>query len=236
MCKRLIFILLIMNLTFFFGKKLVAQNMNGGGAGYFMLGGNIIKLENLNSELEKNGYSKLEENFFSLGGGGYGIIGKVIIGGEGHGLIGKEVTSGSYKTLISAGYGFFNLGYIAYSNTNLNIYPLFGIGGGGISLRILEEGSLSFDEVLANPKRGVELSKGSLLLNLAIGGDYLLGLKENEEAKGGFILGVRLGYTIAPINGNWEMKGIEISGGPDLGVTGPYIRIQFGGGGFGFKR
>lgn len=205
-----------------------------GGMGYFMFGGSIIDINSLNSRLENKGYSKLSNNFISFGGGGHGIINKVIIGGEGHGLIGKETTSGNYKTSLNCGYGFFNLGYIIYSTRNFNIYPLLGLGGGGMSLKIVERGTPSFDEVLDNPKRSTELSTGGLLIHLSVGTDYLLkkvcGCGEGE---GGLVFGLRVGYILAPFKGDWEMDGLDISEGPEIGITGPYIRLMIGFGGFG---
>jgi len=158
----------------------------------------------------------------------------VIIGGEGHGLIGGEATSDSYKTSIGAGYEFFDFGYIVYSAKGLSVYPLLGLWGGGMSLKIVERGTApSFDDVLDNPKRSAELSTGGFLLNLALGTDYLLKLGGDEKGEGGLVSGICIGYTFAPIKGSWEMDGIEISGGPEIGITGPYIRLMIGGGGSG---
>lgn len=215
------------------GQEIRADAKEGGGRGYFMFGSSIIDIKALNSRLENKGYSKLSDNFISFGGGGHGIINRVIIGGEGHGLIGKETTSGSYKTSLSAGYGFFNLGYLVYSKGDLHVYPLLGLGGGGMSLKIVERGAPSFDEVLDDPKRSAELSTGGFLLNVALGTDYLLKLWGDEKGEGGLVFGLRIGYTFAPIKGDWEMDGIDISGGPKVGITGPYIRLMIGGGGIG---
>jgi len=214
-------------------QETTVRDKEGGGRGYFMFGGNIIDIKRLNSKLESKGYSKLSDNFISFGGGGHGIIRKVIIGGEGHGFTGRETTSGNYKTSIGAGYGFFNVGYLIYKTGAINIYPILGLGGGGIGVKIIEKGTPSFDEVLDNPKRSAELSTGGFLLNLALGTDCLLKLGGDEKGGGGLVFGLRIGYTFAPIKGDWEMDGIDISGGPDIGITGPYIHLMIGGGGFG---
>ena len=73
-------------------------------------------------------------------------------------------------------------------------------------------------------------------LNLAVGADYILKLGEDDEDEdgddeGGLMIGVRAGYTVAPIKGDWDLGGYEISGGPDNPITGPYIRFMVGGGG-----
>jgi hypothetical protein len=230
--KTIYSLTIVIVMSLFFTDVSQGQGIKGG-MGYFMFGGSTIDIEALNSRLEDKGYSKISPSFISLGGGGHGIIGRWIMGGEGCGLIGREVTSKGYKTSIEAGYGFFSLGYIVYSKEALRVYPLLGLGGGRMSLNIVEKGtSPSFDEVLDNPKRGIELSTGGFLLNLALGTDYLLGLTRDEEGEGGLIFGLRGGYIFAPLKDEWEMDGVDISG-PDVGITGSYIRLMIGGGGFG---
>jgi len=93
--------------------------------------------------------------------------------------------------------------------------------------------SLSFDEILQIPARSSVMSKGGLVLNLALGAEYLLKFVEDESGRGGMLLGVRAGYTVSPFKGKLGMDEIEISGAPKMGITGPYIRIMIGGGAIG---
>ena len=215
-------------------QGLVQHAREGGGMGYFMFGWSTLDIEALNSRLESKGYSSMSDNFFSFGGGGHGIIkNRVIIGGEGHGLLVEEVTSGNYKNSVNVGYGFFNVGYIVYTKKQLRLYPLLGLGGGGMNLKIREKPvSLSFDDILNDPERSVELSTGGFLLSFAVGMDYLLILGKDEEEKGGLVFGLRAGYILSPFKSGWKMDEIEISGAPDMDITGPFIRLMFGGGGF----
>jgi len=204
--------------------------------GYFMFGGSTIDIDALNSRLENKGYSGLSDDFVSFGGGGHVIMDRVILGVEGHWLGGEEeestIASGHFKTSLSGAYGFFNLGYLIYSKNDLNVYPLLGLGGGGMWLKI---GPYSFDDILENPRRGAELSTGGFLFNLALGTDYLMKLWKDEKGEGGLVFGLRLGYTLAPIENGWEMDGISLSGDPQIAITGPYIRFMIGGGGIGKK-
>lgn len=202
-----------------------------GGRGYFMCGGSIVDIDALNSRLESKGYSTFSGNFFSFGGGGHAVINRLIIGGEGHALIGRGETSGNYENSLSAGYGCFDLGYILYSTGYLNVYPLLGLGGGGMSLNIMEKGAPSFDEILDDPRRSTEISTGGFLLNVALGTDYLLKLGGDGKEEGGLVFGLRVGYTFTPIKSEWEMDATDISGGPEIGITGPYIHLMIGGGG-----
>ena len=219
--------------NFSLSQETVSLKKESGGMGYSMFGNTTIDIKSLNNRLASKGYPTMSDNFFSVGGGGHGILtNKVIIGGEGQGLFGEEGTKGNFKTSFYGGYGMFNLGYLLYSVKEFRFYPLFGLGFGGFNLKIAENiGSISFDAVLEDPKRKVDLSKGGFLLNFAVGIDYLLKLGEDETGKAGFVIGFRAGYLLSPFVGDWYIDDILVSDAPDLSITGPYIRFMFGGGG-----
>jgi hypothetical protein len=236
--KMIAILTIVVGVGFSFTNVSQGQEIEYEDVQYGMVGGSIIDIKDLNSRLEKKGYPKISDNFISLGGGGHVVINnKVIIGGEGYSLIEKEAISGSYKTQLNVDYGFLNLGYIIYSTKKLKVYPLLGLGAGEMSLKIVEKGtsSSSFDDILNNPKRGVDITTGGLLLNLAIGTDYLLNFGGDNKEKWRLVFGLRLGYTFVPVKGDWKMDEVGISGGPDIGITGPYIHLVIGGGGFGKK-
>jgi hypothetical protein len=202
--------------------------------GYFMVGGNILDIDALNSILENEGYSTLSNNFLSIGGGCLHQKNRWIIGCEGHFLFGEEnksdITSGNFETSISAAYGFFDFGYILFNKHFFQVYPLIGLGGGVMSLKIKERlTDPSFAEVLADPKRNSKLESAAFLINMAIGTEYLMKLREDETGIGGLVLGIRVGYTFAPFRSNWKLERTDVSNGPDLRMTGPYVRLILGG-------
>ncbi|MCX7880372.1 MAG: hypothetical protein N2517_06900 [Ignavibacteria bacterium] len=214
------------------------KNGDGGGAGFFAIGANFINLDNLNNRLSAEGFSKFSSRFISLGGGGQAYIGNLIIGGEGHGLLQENTENPNYSTNVSIGYGFFNLGYTLVSTNSVKLYPLLGIGGGGMSLEIQDMNPKSnFEELIKNPRTGTELSMGAFMLNFALGFDYLLKLdKANEKSGvGSFIIGIRLGYTLSAIKSNWVVYEKKISNFPKTSLDGFSIRLHIGAGGFASK-
>lgn len=233
--RKLRFIFLLLALLCYLPEASEAKNLSKkkehGCRGFFIPGVRMMELKSLSSVLEDKGYGKISESFFSLGGGGFGVIGKVIVGGEGHGIIGKNVYSESFKTSIKGGYGLFDLGYMIYSKNFLNIYPILGIGGGSINLKIVEKGEAAFEEIMEDPKRGVNLSTSGFLLNISLTIDRLLKMKERERCGGGLTYGIRIGYLLAPFRNDWRMDKIKIHSGPKISFRGPYIALLFGGGG-----
>jgi hypothetical protein len=210
----------------------------GEGRGYFMIGGNQLDMDDLNRRLMANGFTRFSDDYISLGGGGHAIVNeRIIIGGEGHALLGRTksstVVNVDYGSKLSAGYGFFDLGYVVLRSGGFDAYPLLGIGGGGISMNFVESEVGSFDDVLQNPSRGSKLSTWDLLVSVGFGMDHLYVLGGNEQGEGGLVLGLRAGYIFSPFEGDWKFEGETLPGGPDFGITGPYIRLMIGGGGWG---
>jgi len=234
--KVFLFFLVLQILAFSITKHAEAKEIKlktgeHGCRGFFMFGERIVDLGNLSSTLERKGYGKVSDKFISLGGGGYGIIGKLIVGGEGHGMIERSVYNGDFKTSIWGGYGLFDIGYQIYSKNYMNIYPMIGIGGGAINLRIVERTKPSFDEIIENPKRGSELSTDGFLLNFSFTIDNLMKIKEGRKCGGGLAYGIRIGYLLAPFKNDWKIYGTKVNNGPRAGFQGPYVVILIGGGG-----
>jgi len=228
----------LLTLLVIFSSVIFAQEKakkSGGGRGYCIMGTSIINIDDLNTKLKSAGYPEFSNNFFAIGGGGHGIINKVIIGGQGGSwLAGNEaVTLGgdTYNTSFIGGYGFFDIGYLAISKKGFNVYPMLGLGGGGFTLKIAQDNKPTFDELLSDPKRSVELICGGFLVNLSLGVDYTIKFAEDETGAGGLILGFQAGYMLAPFTHDWKMDSSDVSGGPEVGFNGPYVKFMFGGGG-----
>jgi hypothetical protein len=200
-----------------------------GGSGFFMVGIQNMDLDELNFALTSNGYPDFHDNFFSLGGGGYGVRNRLVIGGEGHALLqsGETTFDGGFRTSIAGGFGMFNLGYQVVRTGNLAIYPLIGIGGGGITLSISERVTVDFDDVLDDPGRSARLTTGAFVVGGALGADWFVPL---GNARGGMVIGVRGGYNYSPIETDWDLEGSDVAGGPDVALTGPFVRLSIGGG------
>lgn len=203
-----------------------------GGRGFFMGGTNIIDIGELNTRLKNNGYHTFSDNLIGFGGGGYGILNRLIIGGEGFGMSSAAElgTAGgeTFKTTLSGGYGLFKLGYVVYRRGGFNLYPAVGFGGGGLALEITRKETVAFDDILKSPKRNVQLSNGCLLIDIGVGVDYLMILdRKNTGDEGGLAFGMRVGYLAAPYRSDWG----DALDGPDIGFDGFYFRLMFGGGG-----
>lgn len=201
-----------------------------GGAGFFAIGTNVINIDALNDRLAAFGYPTYGSSFLSLGGGGYGVVGgRVLLGGEGYGLIRPAQSVQGRDVSVGGGYGLATLGYLAWSDTQLRVYPQVGIGAGGFTVDIGSVGDINdFDDVLDDPNRRAELTRGSLLVSLGVGATYAF---SQPDESGGFRIGLQAGYLFAPYSSDWQLDDASLDNGPDAGFDGPFIRLLIGGGG-----
>lgn len=219
--------------------------------GFFQAGYQAVDLDGLNTALTADGLPEFGSDFLTLGGGGFFTAGRFLIGGEGHGLLtGEESTgNGEFRTRLTGGYGMFNLGYAAWSDGALDIYPVLGVGGGGMQLDIIERSSPLFEDVLADPGTSTRLSSNAFLLSASVGVDYRFGADrpvrrrdrdrprgrdrdddDDDDGRGGWLLGVRAGWIWAPGDVRWELDDLnDVAGGPGTVPTGFHIRVSVGG-------
>lgn len=233
-------------LTFAAAPPLLAQDGLPGGRGAFQVGFQGSDLDALNTRLVGAGLPSFDDGFVTLGGFGLGRVGRVLIGGEGHGLLPREEDSadGDLRTRLTGGYGLFNLGYLAHSGRRLDVYPILGIGGGGMSLEIIERSAPTFDDVLADPARSSRLTSGTFLVSAALGADLRLGGADrrtrrdrrrhddddDDGHRGGLLVGIRAGWLWAPGDTDWELDTLnDVSNGPAAGPEGLYVRVSIGG-------
>jgi len=216
------------------------------GGGYFQAGLMVLDTDELNAALLPAGYPALDDSFLTLGGGGFGMSGRFLIGGEGHAVIGGTETTpdGTFQLGLGGGYGLFRLGYLAYSIAGVDVYPMIGLGGGGVSLSLIERSAPTFGDVLLDPARSAHLSAGAFLVDASVAvfyrpefattdgdGDRGRGRdRDDDEDRGGLLLGLQGGYTFSPADTSWRLDGINtVAGGPDMNLQGFYVRLSIGG-------
>lgn len=199
-------------------------------ASYLSVGWQRIDVDGLNGALTDAGYPAFDENALTVGAGTYTTRRGLLIGVEGHGfLVPSETTDNDeFRTRYGGGYGVLKLGTAAPATGNVVIVPAVGIGAGATTLSIQERSSPSFEEVLDDPRRGVRMTQGGLVLDASVGLEYRF--RPSRPGRGGMLLGVTAGYTATPALGDWKIEeGNDVSGGPDAGIEGFYLRGSLGG-------
>ena len=213
-------------LTKFIAKKRV-------NAAYIMGGLSFLNFQTLNRSLAKGDYPALTERYLTYGVGGHVIQNKFIVGLEIHRFIEKS-PSRSTKAFNTSAYGKYialNFGYLLYSKKGLMVYPLGGMGFGELRLRVTENNIQSFQDINKYQK-GSESITRSFIVNLAIGADYFFKFNQKKKGKNNLMIGIRAGVLLSAIKDDWSVNHIHVADGPVAGLSGPYVCVVFGLGGW----
>jgi hypothetical protein len=208
-----------------------------GGYGYFLSGYQMMDLSSMNDLLVGKGYPELQNGSVSIGGGGYYLLNNWHIGGEGYGVPGSSAENASYKVNHGGGYGFLNVGYLVWKTPGFMLMPVVGVGGGGITVTLREKAATTptFEQILDDPGREVQLNNGGFMLNFSVMAHYLVLGTKQPDVSGGFILGLKAGYILNLDGDNWYLDDQVVSQTPASSVSGPYFTLVLGGGGSGRK-
>jgi hypothetical protein len=192
----------------------------------FSYGWQYTNLKALNQALTANEYPSFSNNSATFGLSINKISNCWIAGAEGHMVVAKEVRGQEYEASLNSWYGFINAGYRILATQNMMLFPLLGFGGGTSSLKIgsrVNE-AVTFDQLMTDPGRSVEISTGSVLMNLSLN----FNIFSKSTNAGGFQFGLSGGYIYSLPTGNWYTFNTDVAGGPDYSLAGPYARIKFG--------
>lgn len=208
------------------------DSLSRGGAGGFWVGYGTFDIEDLQVFVPTD-FPTLSNNFLLFGGGGYGNYNNFLLGGSGQGLIGKEESTDSLSASVNAGMGFLNLGYMVVHNEDFRLFPMVGIGFGGVTMHLAENGVLTPETIVAKPGNETQISQGGLMLDFSASVELMLFKEQQRDGSwGGMMLGLTAGYLLSPQSNDWSYTGGEINGGPDFGLSGFYARLSIGGYGY----
>lgn len=228
-------VMIVFSVSFFcFGEAVCEEKEI---RGYFMTGKTNLDLDGLNTRFQNKGLSEISDELFLIGGGVFhkvsprfmaGVEGQLLIGNQKSSIIdGKE-----YSSSILGGYGLVNTAYLVYESDRLDIFPIFGVGVGGLGVKI---GQSSFDSILDNPTRAASLTSLNFIVNIGLETDFKMKVTGKNNNEGFVYVGLRGGYMFSPIKGGWYADEMSLTGDPEGGITGPYICLTIGGGGKNIK-
>lgn len=203
-----------------------------GGMGFFSFGLTDVKQPSLNSQLTTAGYTGLQSSQLSFGGEGFGIINNFVVGGRGGGMGKQQFSSGSSTGTITNSYGSFLLGYTFSLGERILFYPLVGFGGIDSEITLENPATTnSMTNAFANPNQITVINAEVPVLDFSV--NFVLPVFGDVAGGGGPMLGLSAGYLFSPAAGNYRMNGRDLTNTPTGQINGFYVRLLFGGGGFG---
>jgi hypothetical protein len=169
-----------------------------------------------------------------MGGTGFGINGKLVIGGTGYAIMGGEIITETLRINLNGGFGTFDLGYLMINEEQVKLFPKIGIGAGSYGLDITNTGTISSDDIAADPGQAISIGRpyfvGDFSLNLIF--LPLVAYDPSENTHGGLMSGLQIGVTGGIPTEGWSYQGGAINGGPEMDMFVLYARIVIGGFGY----
>jgi hypothetical protein len=196
----------------------------------FMIGGTQLDIGDLNARLAAAGYPTFGEEFLQLGLIGSVLRQRLLLGFEAAGQTrpASATADNRHRVRLAGGYGMVNLGYEVLRAGGFTIRPKAGLGGGGVMLRVADRDPATFDQILVQPGRSVQLGTGSLLLDGSVGLGYALSPRPTPRGLRGLVIGIRAGYTHSVLHGEWMRERSDAPGGPTAGWGGPHVEFIIG--------
>lgn len=230
--KKLI-LTLSLGLCSLFGAEAQEKGLYGG-FGFFEFGYSQYNNSALNGAFTAAGYSSIGNGFVSTGGQGFALINNFVIGGAGGSLgsqsFGRNNTNGQF----SAGYGMFQLGYAFKTGKKGLLYPLVGLGAFTSSIQIENDlASGNINTILASPNQVVNLRSDAAMLDLSLHYSFTIFGDKSGEDGGGTMVGISAGGFFCPTPSTFYNNQRELNVTPNYSPAGFYLRLKFGGGGYG---
>ncbi len=169
------------------------------------------------------------------GGGGVLLAGRWMLRGKGFGMFVPSSPNARGRVQLSGGGGGFDLGMVLYNRRRWLLYPYFGVGGMGMSLEVANRTSNALSvggrSIESDQRRTFGTGFATVELGLAFHREVFGRRDPGATGHGGFIHGGEIGVMTSVAGGRWDDDGVDVAmaGGQ---VLGPYLRLNFGGGGF----
>ena len=199
-----------------------------GGGGAFTIGMQMLPVDELlqfHPEAPKMSTSNIW-----LGGYGYFQFNRFIVGMKGGGFYGSEQTDVNYSYRMGGGMFAVDLGYKVLHTESYSLYPVLGIGGGGIGYSISDRADVTLGSDNTPILNEASYNYGSVLFDIGARFEKSFGYESGDCGAGGGMVGLELGYMFSPSKDKWTTSsGASVINAPDYSMNGFYIRLLIGG-------
>ncbi|OHD55615.1 MAG: hypothetical protein A2Y33_13345 [Spirochaetes bacterium GWF1_51_8] len=182
----------------------------------------------LNSRLAAYGYPGIPQWYFTLGAIYQLSDGAFVSDIEYIRYINNSLTGGGNVTTAGGWNSWLNLGYAIVNLPYFQFYPMVGLGGGTLTVKVGEDFTgQGFDSILSATNTAVDLEKGVYSVFLGGGIDFSIDLGESNPVD--LLIGLRAGYIFdLSATTGWTSHGVALASGPNSGFSGFSARLYVG--------
>lgn len=182
----------------------------------------------MNTELAAQGRGQLKKNMYTLSVESWVRWQRLMLIAESHNFLPTRAPATNYTTETSGGYGMINVGIPVILARRTLVYPMAGIGMSHTTVMLRRNGTVKFDSAFrnipSNGGRNIDITARRYQAHVGIGADQAFLLPWFITT-----VGVRAGYVQPLGDPTWKSGVEDVTGAPELGVKGAYVRLSIGG-------
>jgi len=222
--KRILFSLLLLGMS----SILFSQAYKGSG-GAFSLGMQSMNTAALPQIAQVS--PDIAETGFNFGGYMYWQFHRFTFGAKAYGVYMSDEELDNLEFTLSGGAILGEIGYKVIYGQKHALYPFVGVGYGGITYEVEDEGDI---DIGGGTPSGTLLTKGEfrwdgLVYDAGLRWEWFIDYDEEEPSAG--FLGLEAGYQFSVPNNKWETSGGGAVNGvaEDMDFNGWFVKLTLGG-------
>lgn len=188
--------------------------------GLTVTGGGVVTLDvaDLNARLARSGLPRIASTAAMVGLRADLRLGRLVVGGGWQTILPRTSASEAHRSRSSGDMATIDAGAIVMRGSRGALYSLAGVGATHLAIRIDRRGDFRFDDGLAHPERGMEITGTTFQYHAGIGAEW------RPTATSGFMLTARAGLLRGLGSQRWTAGMEEVSGGPNA-MRGSYLTV-----------
>lgn len=181
-------------------------------------------LDELNSTMQQRGFARMDQGVFLITGGEQYHHNRVIVGSDVTGYLWRFAENDHRRSVQGALDVTLFTGFDLMPAQEQSLFPFVGLGLGSV-VHHMAFTDLSLDDVNSNTQGSDEtLWQPAILFKAGIGFDVQVPNDKDQLS-----VGLRVGYTFdMGKEDNWYRDFSTISNGPDLKMSGPFVKLVIG--------
>jgi hypothetical protein len=200
-------------------------------AGISVQGGSIgLGSTDFNNAIRPQGRGLLKKNTFTLGVESWVRWNRVMLLAGSHTYIPVRAPATNYTTETSGAYGSIDLGVPIILARKTLVYPMAGVGLSNTTVALRRNGAVQFDSMFRNISsvagRNIDITARRYQAHVGLGIDQIF---KPQWPNLLMSVGLRAGYMAPLGDAKWRSGPESVTGAPELGLEGAYVRLTIGG-------
>ncbi len=200
-------------------------------AGISIQGGQIgLGSAAFNTELARQGRGQLKKSAITLGVESWVRWNRVMLLAGSHTYVPVRAAATNFTTETDGAYGTLDLGIPVVIARKTLVYPMVGVGLSNTNVTLRRNGPVDFNtgfrDIPSTGGRNIDITARSYQGHVGVGIDRIF-----QPTWPGLLLslGLRAGYMTRLGDTKWRSGPEDVTGAPELGLKGAYVRLTLGG-------